>query len=45
MDALSASAFASYRALVYETPGFRAFFRAMTPISEIAELKTEKSNV
>jgi len=39
MDALSAAAFASYRALVYETPGFRAFFRAMTPISEIAELK------
>lgn len=39
MDTLSASAFAAYRALVYETQGFRAFFRQMTPIAEIAELK------
>ena len=39
MDRLSADAFAAYRALVYGEPGFRAFFRAMTPISEIATLK------
>ena len=39
MDALSATAFAAYRALVYETPGFNAFFRQITPIAEIAELK------
>jgi phosphoenolpyruvate carboxylase len=39
MDGISASAFAAYRALVYGEPGFRAFFRAMTPISEIATLK------
>ncbi len=39
MEALSAGAFAAYRKLVYETPNFRAFFRAMTPIAEIATLK------
>lgn len=39
MDRLSADAFEAYRALVYGEPGFRAFFRAMTPISEIASLK------
>jgi phosphoenolpyruvate carboxylase len=39
MDALSASAFAAYRALVYDTAGFTTFFRQMTPISEIATLK------
>lgn len=39
MDAISASAFAHYRALVYATPGFRQFFRQMTPIAEIATLK------
>ncbi|MBA4747123.1 MAG: phosphoenolpyruvate carboxylase [Sphingopyxis sp.] len=39
MDDLSARAFAAYRALVYETPGFRQFFRSMTPIAEIATLK------
>ncbi len=39
MDRLSADAFAAYRALVYETPNFRSFFRAMTPIAEIATLK------
>jgi len=37
--ALSAASCAHYRALVYETPGFNAFFRAATPIREIAELK------
>ncbi len=36
---LSASAFGHYRGLVYDTPGFRTFFRQMTPINEIATLK------
>ncbi|WP_374397814.1 phosphoenolpyruvate carboxylase, partial [Sphingopyxis sp.] len=39
MDALSNSAFKAYRGLVYETPAFKDFFRAMTPIAEIAGLK------
>ena len=39
MDALSATAFESYRDLVYGTEGFRTFFRQMTPIAEIAGLK------
>ena len=39
MDQLSASAFKAYRGLVYETEGFRTFFREMTPIAEIANLK------
>jgi phosphoenolpyruvate carboxylase len=39
MAELSASAFSHYRGLVYDTPGFRTFFRQMTPINEIATLK------
>ncbi len=39
MAEISAAACAAYRGLVYETPGFNAFFRAATPITEIAELK------
>ena len=39
MDELSAVAFSAYRGLVYETEGFRTFFRQMTPIAEIANLK------
>jgi phosphoenolpyruvate carboxylase len=39
MDALSHSAFREYRSLVYETAGFSTFFRQMTPLIEIAELK------
>ncbi len=39
MDLLSPAAFDSYRALVYGTPGFVPFFRAMTPIREIGTLK------
>jgi len=39
MDALAAHALYAYRALVYETPEFTTYFRASTPISEIAELK------
>ena len=38
MDSLAAHALAAYRALVYETPDFVAYFRASTPIAEIAEL-------
>jgi phosphoenolpyruvate carboxylase len=39
MNQLSQVALRSYRALVYETPGFNQFFRQMTPLTEIAELK------
>ncbi len=39
MDAMSDAAFRAYRGLVYETEGFRTFFRQMTPIGEIAGLK------
>jgi phosphoenolpyruvate carboxylase len=39
MDSISKRAFAAYRGLVYETEGFKTFFRQMTPLSEIAELK------
>jgi phosphoenolpyruvate carboxylase len=39
MATISAAAYRSYRGLVYETPGFNGFFRAATPITEIAELK------
>jgi phosphoenolpyruvate carboxylase len=39
MDELSATAFKAYRGLVYETEGFRTFFRQMTPIAEISGLK------
>ncbi len=38
MQSLSDAAMASYRALVYETPGFKEYFFESTPISEIAEL-------
>lgn len=37
--ALSQASMGAYRALVYETPGFVDYFRAATPIAEIAELK------
>lgn len=43
MDRLSDAAFAAYRDLVYGGPdegaGFRTFFRQMTPVAEIADLK------
>jgi phosphoenolpyruvate carboxylase len=39
MDGLSTQAFRAYRALVYETEGFASFFRQMTPLVEISELK------
>ncbi len=38
MEELSRDAFAAYRALVYETPGFTDYFFTATPIREIAEL-------
>jgi phosphoenolpyruvate carboxylase len=38
MDSLSAHAFAAYRDLVYETPGFDEYFRAATVINEISTL-------
>jgi phosphoenolpyruvate carboxylase len=38
MEALSASAFQAYRALVYETPGFEQYFWESTVIAEIASL-------
>lgn len=38
MEAMSLDAFAAYRKLVYETPGFTDYFFAATPIREIAEL-------
>jgi phosphoenolpyruvate carboxylase len=39
MDRISGAAFTAYRGLVYDTEGFRTFFRQMTPISEIGQLK------
>jgi len=38
MEGMSRDAFAAYRKLVYETPGFTDYFFAATPIREIAEL-------
>jgi phosphoenolpyruvate carboxylase len=39
MEKLSQEAFRAYRSLVYETTGFSTFFRQMTPLLEISELK------
>jgi phosphoenolpyruvate carboxylase len=38
MEEMSATAFAAYRDLVYETPGFQRYFWESTVIAEIAEL-------
>ncbi len=38
MEELAARALGAYRALVLETPGFMAYFRASTPIAEISAL-------
>ena len=38
MAAISAASFDAYRALVYDTPAFLPYFRAATPIAEIAQL-------
>jgi phosphoenolpyruvate carboxylase len=39
MERISHEAFRAYRELVYENEGFKTFFREMTPLREIAELK------
>jgi phosphoenolpyruvate carboxylase len=39
MARLSAASMSAYRGLVYETEGFIDYFRAATPIAEIADLK------
>ena len=39
MEEISRNAFGLYRDLVYHTEGFKTFFRQMTPLLEIAELK------
>lgn len=39
LERLSRASMAAYRALVYETDGFVDYFRAATPIAEIADLK------
>jgi phosphoenolpyruvate carboxylase len=39
MEAISGHAFDTYRELVYNTEGFKTFFRQMTPLLEIAQLK------
>ena len=39
MSDISHDAFTAFRGLVYETEGFRTFFRQFTPIAEIADLK------
>jgi len=38
IESLSTDAFAAYRNLVYETPGFERYFQESTPIQEISEL-------
>ncbi len=38
MEEMSEVAYAAYRRLVYDTPGFNAFFRIATPIAELADL-------
>ena len=38
MDSLSGYAYAAYRDLVHDTPGFAEFFRASTVVNEIARL-------
>ena len=39
MRELAASARAAYRALVHDDPGFAAFFRDITPIAELSDLR------
>src|SRR2546430_17629302 len=40
MDTMAAESRRCYRALVYEDPGFQAYFEQATPIEEIAQLNT-----
>jgi phosphoenolpyruvate carboxylase len=39
LDELSDTARAAYRALVHEDPGFAGFFRSITPIAELSDLR------
>ncbi|HET9082874.1 MAG TPA: phosphoenolpyruvate carboxylase [Candidatus Limnocylindrales bacterium] len=39
MNELSATARAAYRALVHDDPGFASFFRQITPIAELSDLR------
>ncbi len=39
MDAICDASFAAYRGLVYDDPHFLDFFRTVTPITEISDLK------
>ena len=39
MDELAATARDAYRALVHDDPGFAAFFREVTPIAELSDLR------
>jgi phosphoenolpyruvate carboxylase len=39
MDELAATARSVYRALVHDDPGFAAFFRDVTPIAEVSDLR------
>ncbi|MGC8634906.1 MAG: phosphoenolpyruvate carboxylase [Candidatus Limnocylindrales bacterium] len=39
MDELAAAARSAYRSLVWDEPGFAAYFAAATPIAEISDLK------
>jgi phosphoenolpyruvate carboxylase len=39
LEELAASARSTYRALVYDDPGFAVFFRSVTPIAEISGLR------
>ncbi len=39
MDQICDASFAAYRGLVYDDPHFLSFFRSVTPISEVSDLK------
>ncbi|MGZ9277402.1 MAG: phosphoenolpyruvate carboxylase, partial [Candidatus Limnocylindrales bacterium] len=39
MDELAATARDAYRALVHDDPGFAAFFREVTPVAELSDLR------
>jgi phosphoenolpyruvate carboxylase len=39
MTDMAEAAWTVYRGLVFETPGFESFWRAATPIDEIARLR------
>jgi phosphoenolpyruvate carboxylase len=39
LEALSATARTAYRSLVHDDPGFAAFFRGITPIAELSDMR------